>query len=154
MRNGIQWRRYRQSEIYYRDLDAVVLLHEETERSLGMRMDLPDMMAPPVLEAWVAERDGIVVGGFYCEAVVEPVFFGRDPQVSASARRFVPAVLAGLRKRGFRMVRMEVPRWIGQEAEAINAELEKVGFKSTDPGFHHYLYDLRPPSNSGRNGQV
>lgn len=143
MKNDIQWRRYQQSEIYYRDLDAVVLLHAETESALGRRMQLPDLMKPPVLEAWVAERDGIVVGGMYCEAIIEPVFFGRDPVVTASARRFFPGVLADLRRRGFHMVRMEVPRWIGQEADAIGKELEAVGFVSTDPEFLHFRYDLQ-----------
>ena len=143
MRNDVIWRPYRQSDIYHRDLDAVVRLHAETEAALGRRMQLPDLMKPPILEAWVAERDGIVVGGAYAEAIVEPVFVGRDPVVTASARRFFPQVLADLGRRGFHMVRMEVPRWIGQEAEAIGKELEAVGFVSTDPDFLHLRYDLR-----------
>lgn len=154
MIDNIQWRRYKQNDVYFKDLDAVVRLHSETEDALGQQMFLPNLMDKPVLEAWVGERDGVVVGGFYCEAVVEPVFFGRDPVVSASARRFCAGVLQSLKDRGFLMVRMEVPRWIGRDAEAINQELEAVGFKSTDPDFHHYRYDLRRLAGSaGRNGR-
>lgn len=145
MRNEITWRKYRQSDIYYRDLDAVVALHAETEKGLGRAMQLPDLMSRPVLEAWVAERDGAIAGGCYAEAIVEPVFVGRDPVVTASARRFFPSVLADLRRRGFHMVRMEVPRWIGHEADAIGKELEAVGFDPTDHEFLHYRYDLRKP---------
>lgn len=152
MTGEITWRKYRQSEIYYRDLDAVVRLHSETEQALGMRMDLPDFMDKPVLEAWVAERDGVVVGGMYLEAVVEPVMFGRDPEVSASARRFAPVLFERMAKRGFRMVRMEVPHWIGQDAKAIGRELLKVGFVPTDKEFLHYRFDLRQPVIAGGNG--
>lgn len=142
MKGEITWRKYRQSEIYYRDLDAVVELHLQTEAALGMKMELPPF-SRPVVEAWVAERDGEVVGGFYCEAVIEPVFFGRDAAVTASARRFAMVAIAEMRDRGYRMVRLEVPRWIGQEADAIAQELEKVGFVSTDRDFLHFRYNLR-----------
>lgn len=153
MSHEITWRLYRQSEIYYQDLDAVILLHAEQETVLGCSMDLPDLMKPPVLEAWVAERDGKVVGGFYCEAVIEPTFFGRDPEVSASARRFAPKVLASLAARSFRIARMQVPRWIGRDAETICKELKAVGFDRTDE-FHHMIFDLRPLARlASRNGR-
>lgn len=138
----IKWRRYRQSDIYVKDLDAVVELHAQQEEAMGRRMQLPDMMKPPVLETWVGERDGGIVSFFYIEAIAEPVFGGRDPEASASARRFAPQVFASLRSRGFRMVRMEVPRWIGKEADSISRELEKTNFVSSDEEFRHFRYDL------------
>jgi hypothetical protein len=152
--HDIRWRKYKQSEIYYRDLDAVVLLHAQQEEALGRRMDLP-AFRPPVVEAWVAERNEEIVGGMYCEAVIEPVMFGRDPVVSASARRFMPEAVREMQRRGFRMVRLEVPRWIGKDAHSINRELERAGFDSTDPEFHHYRCDLRQPlgGSASRNGQ-
>jgi hypothetical protein len=136
----------RQSDIYARDLDAVVELHAQTEESLGRRMQLPDMMKPPVLETWVGERSGRIAGAFYIEAVCEPVFIGRDPHVSASARRFAPQVFASLKERGFRVVRMHVPRWIDGDAESIAKEVLKTGFVSTDGEFLHFCYDLTRPT--------
>lgn len=145
MKSSVLWRPYRKTELCYRDQDAVVLLHAQQEMALGRRMQLPDFDKEPVLKTWVAERDGEIAGGLYCEAVVEPVFFGRDPVVSASARRFAPEWFAYFRQRGFHMVRLQVPRWTGQEAEAIGLELARTGFKSTDGEFLHYSYDLRQP---------
>lgn len=142
MTGRIQWRRYKQSDLYFKDLDAVVLLHSQTEQALGQAMQLPDLSKPPVVTAWVAERDGVVVGGFYLEAVLEPVFFGRDPVVSASARRLARKIVPGLAKGGFRMARIEVPRWIGKDADTICEELEKAGFVETDSDFRHMRYDL------------
>jgi hypothetical protein len=131
----------------------VVLLHAQQEEALGCAFDLPDLMKPPVLEAWVAERSGRVVGGFFCEAVVDTVFFGRNPEVSASARRLAPSVIAGLAVRGFRSAQIQVPRWIGQEAETIRRELQRVGFDPTDD-FHHLVFDLRPLAHlASRNGR-
>jgi hypothetical protein len=151
MRGEITWRKYAQSDLYQRDLDALIVLHAEQETILARDMDLPDMMKPPVLEAWVAERAGVVVGGFYCEAVVEPVFFGRDPEVTYSARKFAPVVLAGLAARSFRIARIQVPRWIGRDTQTICRELKTVGFHSTDPEYQHLVFDLRPLATASRN---
>lgn len=142
MKRKIEWRRYRQSDIYVRDLDAVVRLHAEQEEAMGRKMQLPDMMKPPILETWVGERDGEIVSFFYIEAIAEPVFGGRDPEASASARRFAPKVFTSLRSRGFRMVRMEVPRWLGKDTDSIARELEKTNFVSTDEEMRHFRYDL------------
>lgn len=138
----ITWRKYRQSDIYFKDLDAVVLLHLETEAAIGRKMALPNMMDKPVLEAHLAVEDDVVVGGFYCEAIVEVCFFGRRADVSASARRYCRGVISSMKQRGFRQVRVLCPRWIGRDAESIGKELEAVGFISTDPNFTHYAFDL------------
>lgn len=137
------WRKYRQSDIYFKDLDAVVQLHVEQEKALGTVMDLPDFMNKPVLEAWVAERDGVVVGGMYFEAIAECCFFGRDPEVSASARIVAPRILEGFQRRGFRVVRIEVPRWMGRDAKSVGAELIAAGFRSTDGEYDHFVFDMR-----------
>lgn len=138
----ITWRKYRQSDIYYKDLDAVVALHLETEEAIGRKMQLPDLMSKPVLVAYVAEENGVVKGGFYCEAIVEVCFFGRDPRVTASARRQAAVAIANMRDLGFKMVRIECPRWIGRDVESIANELEAVGFVCTDNDFTHYGFDL------------
>lgn len=138
----ITWRQYRQSDVYFKDLDAVVSLHLETESAIGRKMQLPDFMNKPVLQAWVAEQNGVVIGGYYCEAIVEPCFFGRSPEVTASARRHCRQVMRCLKQQGFRMVRIEVPNWIGRDAESIADELEKVGFVNTDKHFNHFSFDL------------
>jgi hypothetical protein len=131
------WRRFER-----RDTERVVLLHTEMEDAIGRRMQLPDLMDRPVLEAWVAERDGVVIGGFYVEAVAEPVFFGRDPRISVAAHGIAPLILGGLQAKGLKMVRMEVPRWIGNDGERISRALELAGFVESDSEFRHYRYDL------------
>lgn len=143
MRDNLHWRRYRQSDVYIQDLDQVVLLQAEQEAALGRPMDMPDLTRRPVLEAWVAERDGRIVGGFYVEAVAEPVFFGRDPLVTASARRIAPQIFSALKERGIRIVRMQCPGWIGEEVSAIAKELCRAGFVSTDGDYRHFMLDLR-----------
>lgn len=47
-----------------------------------------------------------------------------------------------MKQRGFRMVRIECPKWIGQDADSIDKELKAVGFVGTDEHFNHYLFDL------------
>lgn len=142
MKDRIRWRQYRQSDVYLKDLDAVVELHFQQEQAIGREMQLPDMMKPPVLETWVGERDGEIVSFFYIEAIAEPVFGGRDAEASASARRFAPHIFASLKQRGLRMVRMEIPCDIPEEAESIGRELDRTGFISSDGRYLHYKLDL------------
>lgn len=140
MKSNLTWRRYEE-----KDWDAVVALHHEQELGLGRPMDLPDIGTHPVLVAMVAERDGEVVGCYYFESVPELVFVGRDPEVTASAKRRAPKELGELEKCGFRIVRLEAPRFMNEdEAKSIAKELERTGFESTDGEYTHYKFDLRP----------
>jgi hypothetical protein len=136
----LTWRQYRPE-----DAADVVELHVEQEAVLGRKMDLPNMMEKPVLETHVAVNEsGEVVGGFYFEAVPEVCFFGVSPHVTASAVRDAAApVLEGLRKRGFRMVRLLVPKEPEKVAERIDEELQHVGFARTDAEYATYIFDLR-----------
>lgn len=139
----LHWRLFKKS-----DADRVVVLHAEMEQAIDRLMQLPDLMSRPVLEAWVAEYRGKVIGGFYIEAVAEPVFFGRDPRVSVEALGFAAGILGGLRSKGLKMVRMEIPKWIGRQGDDIAGLLMLLGFEETDTEFRHYRYDLTAISDS------
>jgi hypothetical protein len=139
----ITWRKYAQSGYYQSDMDAVVLLHAETEAALGRAMDLPDMMKAPVLETWVAERNGEILEGMYIEAIGEACFVGRNAEATFSAIHTAPELLENLRKRGLRVLRILVPRWIGKDADAIDRALKAAGFTTTDEEYRHYQFDLR-----------
>lgn len=128
-----------------RDWDAVVALHHEQELALGRPMDLPEVWNHPVLVTMLAERDGEIVGGFYFESCPEFCMMGRDPEVTASARRRAPKELGELKACGFRIIRTEVPSFMdADEAESIAKELLRTGFESTDGEYTHYKFDLRP----------
>jgi hypothetical protein len=140
-----KWRMYRPG-----DEDQVLGLHLDQEQKLGLDLDFPDLLKKPVLLTLVAEVDGKVAGGFYIEAVPELCFFGTDPLVTASALRLRGPVLDGfLKKRGFRIVRTEVPESNDVIAARIGRELTRNNFQQTDEGYSHFMYDLR---DGGRNG--
>lgn len=128
-----------------RDWDAVVALHHEQELALGRPMDLPEVWNHPVLVTMIAERGGEIVGAYYFESCPELVFVSRDPEVTASAKRRAPKELSELKNCGFRIVRLELPKFMdADEARSIAKELERADFESTDEEYSHYKFDLRP----------
>lgn len=139
----MKFRQYEESD-KRNDKFEVVQLHKETEQAIGRRMDLPPLTDHPVLRAEVAEKDGEIRGFMYLESVPEVVFGGRDAEVTLSAMRHAPEVLAKLKEHGFHIVRIEVPRSLNKrEQEMIEKALTAVGFKETDSFARHYYIDLR-----------
>jgi len=136
---NLSWRKYDSDT----DMDAVLLLHIETEETVGGAMDLPNLDGRPVLECWVVEKDGVIIGGYYMEDVAEFVMFGRDPEATAFLEKHTKEIAQRLRERGLRICRTIVPNWIGHDVESIREELEDAGFHSTDEHYCHFIYHLR-----------
>lgn len=143
----IQWRAFRDE-----DWPWVMALHVQQEGALGQKMDLPDLRCHPVLTAEVADRDGLVVGCRYFEAVPECVFVGLDWEVSESAQQDAHVVLERFRAVGFRIVRMEVPGWTAARSRLIASKLKQVGFVSTEE-YQHFMFDLRQPADGTPAGK-
>lgn len=142
----LTWRHYEA-----KDKEAVFALKRVQDTALGKKMDLPDLMDHPVLVAEVAvDEGGTVVGAYFFESVPEFCMISRSPEVSAHLRRRAPEVLKELKACGFRVVRVEIPRFMDeQEQEAIMLQLERTGdhagvpFTETDTEFQHGMFDLR-----------
>ena len=139
----IEFRNYREDE-EKNDSSSVLALHQETEQAIGKKMDLPNLADHPVLIAEVAEKHGEVKGALYLESVPECCFIGRDAEVTVSAVRHAPEILARLKAHGFRVVRLQVPKALPErERKMIRQELGQAGFHCTDELYEHFCLDMR-----------
>jgi hypothetical protein len=142
----ITWRPYAPA-----DREAVLRLKQEQDEALGKKMDLPDLASHPVLVSEVAVDElGEVVGAYFFESVPEFCMVSRSPEVTAHMRRRAPETFQKLKACGFRVVRVEVPRFMDKdETDAILWELELTGkdaripFEETDTDYRHVMFDLR-----------
>jgi hypothetical protein len=129
------------------DMPRILPLHRQTERHVGMEMDLPGVDDPAILGYWVVERDGVIVKAFYEEMCIEHVeIWGFQKTVFASASAkgcrylhcFVPPAIDGwLSRLLFRGLMFLTSR----TARRIGLYLKAAQFKKT--GFIHYNRRLR-----------
>lgn len=139
------------------DMPRIRELHEQTEERIGMKMDLPEVGDPAILNYWVIERNGEVVKASYEEKCIEHVEIGTDTlsthEMWSERERFYEAA----RNKGARYIHCLVPpaldSWIGKllfraaafltsrTARRVGRMLEASGFKTT--GMIHYNRRLR-----------
>lgn len=137
-----------------KDVAGVVECHLEQEKRLGKRMDLPDLLDKPVLVAHVVESsEGKIKGAAYVEAIAEVCLIGTDPAITAITAQHAVEMIEGLKRRGLRICRLLVPKWMPAKQRAIlKAELKQIGFTSTNREYDHYMLDLRPPKANNQEG--
>jgi len=127
------------------DWPLIQRFHAEQNAAQETTTALPQLFAPNgdfapnIAFAFVVERDGVPVQGFYFELVPEVCFAGCDPHATAIARREIDRIAFGLRSMGFTGLNCKVPEHM---AESISSPLERAGFKPDD-GLKHYFKDLR-----------
>jgi hypothetical protein len=132
-------------------------LHAETEKRIGMKMDLPEVGDRAILGYWVVERDGVMIKGWYEEMGIEHVEFGQDAEGTAEVRGFQEHVFQMAGDRGARVLHCLVPpaidsriarflfwclrRIASRASRRVGRHLQKSGFTMT--GFMHYSRQLR-----------
>jgi len=139
------------------DMPRLRELHAETEKRIGMKMDLPEVGDRAVLGFWVVERDGKIVRAFYEEIGIEHVEVGTDALSAQEVWRFQQNVFNQAQAKGARYLHCFVPpaldSWLGKllfrlmlfltsrTAGRIGMYLYQSGFRKT--GFIHYNRRLR-----------
>lgn len=139
------------------DMPRIRELHAETERRIGMKMDLPECSDAAILGCWVVEREGVIVSGWYDEMCIEHVEFGSDAAARAEVRGFQEEVFEAVRQKGGRYLHTLVPPALDSglgralfrctvflmsgTARKIAKHLKKSGFEPS--GFMHFSRKLR-----------
>jgi len=139
------------------DMPQIRELHRQTEKRIGMKMDLPEVGDQAILGYWVVERGGKVVKAFYEEQGIEHVEVGIDPLSAQEVWRFQQHVFDAAQGKGARYLHCFVPPALDSRlgkmlfrairflmsatAGRIGMYLKKSGFKKT--GFIHYNRRLR-----------
>lgn len=140
------------------DMPRIRDLHAETEKRIGMQMDLPDVSDhAAVLGFWVVEHGGKIVKAFYLEKCIEYVEVGTDPLSAGTVWRFQNILFNAARAKGTRFIHCLIPPaldgwlvrlifrallWLQtRTARRIGAYLKEAQFQQT--GFIHYSRRLR-----------
>jgi hypothetical protein len=139
------------------DMPRIRALQAETEKRIGMKMDLPEVGDQAILGYWVVERGGKIVKAFYEEKCIEHVEIGVDVGAVAEIRMFQQRIFRYAENKGTRYLHCFVPpaldSWLGRTlfrvirfltsktAGKIGKQLFKSGFKKT--GFIHFNRRLR-----------
>lgn len=139
------------------DMPRIRAIQAETEKRIGMKMDLPEVGDKAILGYWVVERNGKIVKAFYEEKCIEHVEIGVDVEAVAEIRAYQESVFRAAENKGTRYLHCFVPPALdsrlgkmlframrllmSKTAGKIGRQLLKSGFKKT--GFIHYNRRLR-----------
>jgi hypothetical protein len=123
------------------DMPAIERCHQEIEALVGQSLDLPKIDDPAILEYFVAEKDGEVIGAMYLEKSVRMCFVGVNPEATAAFRAETDFILASSKAAGVRFVHCEIWKDL-PEAESISKQLNKSGFEPK-PELLDHMCDLR-----------
>jgi hypothetical protein len=115
--------------------------HQEIEALVGQELDLPTVGDPAILEYFVAEKDGQVIGALYLEKSVRMCFVGTSAEASAAFRAKTEMILASSGAAGVRFVHCSIWKDL-PEAETISKQLAKSGFEAK-PELLDHMCDLR-----------
>lgn len=139
------------------DMPRIRELHTQTEERIGMKMDLPEVGDPSLIDFWVVERAGRVMKFMYLEKCTEYVEGGTDQRSMVDVWKFREDLFSLAGRKGVRYVHALIPPaldgWIGKllyralmfltsrTSRRIGWYLNKTGFKKT--GMVHYNRRLR-----------
>jgi hypothetical protein len=123
------------------DMPAIRDCHTQIEALVGESLDLPKVEDPAILEYFVAEKDGQVIGAMYLEKSVRMCFVGISAEASAAFRAHTDMILASSQAAGVRFVHCSIWKDL-PEAEAISKQLDKSDFKPK-PELLDHMCDLR-----------
>jgi len=123
------------------DMPSIEQCHREIEALVGEGLDLPKVDDPAILEYFVAEKDGQVIGAMYLEKSVRMCFVGTSAEATAAFRAETDFILASSRAAGVRFVHCSI--WGSlPEAGSISKQLNKSGFEPK-PELLDHMCDLR-----------
>jgi hypothetical protein len=123
------------------DMPAIVKCHGEIEQAVGQLLDLPDVDDAAILDYWVVERDGEVIGGLYLEKSIRQCHFGTDPEATAALAQHEIEILAASRAAGVRFAHCSVFNDL-PTAENISRHLKALGYEPR-PDLLDHMRDLR-----------
>jgi hypothetical protein len=125
-------------------MDAIRRLHAETEKLIGMKMDLPEVGDPAILGFWVIEVNGVVVRAWYAEKCIEYCQIGAS-SFSAEVFRHRETIFQGAAQAGARYIHCNVPpqldSWFGRTLFRLmlwfaSKTSRIIGRYLKDAGFH------------------
>lgn len=109
---------------------------------MGETLDLPAVDDAAILEFYVVEKDGAIIGGMYLEKSVRQCHFGLSPEATAALLPIQDQVLASSKEAGVRFIHCQIPRNLPL-FEQVSRHLEKAGYGRRDDLVDHMI-DLRP----------
>jgi hypothetical protein len=119
---GLSWRVALPS-----DLPAIERMWEAKARIIGVKHELPDLFASPVVLTLVAEdARGRIVDGAFFEAVIDVTKLGAKPGGFRSLTRIASELAGFFRSRTFRRVTAAMPEKV---SEKMGAGLAQAGFR-------------------------
>jgi len=131
MQSEANWDLYRPE-----DADAVRAHHEEQERRIGRKMDLPDLNEKPVLLALVRRVGNEISHVIYLEAEAEVCALGRGTIPEDEWDKLAAALTSFLMRRKIRIARafipetmLEVERGAKRRTSPLGKALKRVGLK-------------------------
>jgi hypothetical protein len=134
------------------DQPALDAMHKELEKKLGKKMDRPDPFMEPVLMAVVGELNGVIVQGFYLEAVGEACAMAPHVLAVKELQAGVDMLEACARSYQLRLIRCFVPDFmVPQKSDrreweekpyrpsALERMLTRIGFVREKPGYQQFF---------------
>ena len=122
-------------------MPAIRERHAEIEKLIGEPLDLPEVGDPAILEYFLVEDDGKVVGGMYLEKSVRMCFIGISPKATAALRALEEQILLSSKEAGVRFVHCSISVAI-PAADNISRHLRESGFDAR-PDLLDHMKDLR-----------
>lgn len=125
------------------DMPEIRECHAEIEALVGAKMDLPHVLDPAILDYWVAQENGTVIGAMYLEKSVRICFVGTNPKATAAFTAMQEEILERSKVAQVRFVHCQIPAHLPTTAD-ISRHLEKAGY-TAEPDLLDHMADLRPP---------
>lgn len=118
-----EWRREAEGLIWRvavpEDKPQIERMWRVKERLLGVKYPLPDLFAPPVILALVAEDDrGWIVDGVFLECVADVTKLSGNPRGFRALTAIEHDLASFLGLRGFRRVTAAMPRRVSDKMES------------------------------------
>jgi hypothetical protein len=134
------------------DQPALDDMHQRMQKKLGKRMDRPDLFTEPVLITVVGEVNGVIVQGFFLEAVGEACAMAPHVLAVKELQEGVDMLEACARSYQLRLIRSFVPAFmVPQKSDrreweekpyrpsALERMLTKIGFTREKPGYQQFF---------------
>jgi hypothetical protein len=135
------------------DIPAIRRCHSQIEMVPGKSLDLPEVDGPAVLEAFVVEENGEVVGGVFLEKSVRLSFVGASPEAMSALKEVQAQVFATSKEAGVRFMHCPVATAISS-ADDISRHLQECGFDRRDDLAEHVLDLQRLKGQHGRSIRI
>lgn len=132
------------------DMAAVRSCHSELGTLLGKSLDLPEVGDPALLQCFVVERDGKVIGVMVFEKCVRMHCFGTSAEVMAALRDTEEQIFATSKEAGVRCMICSVPAAMPVDND-ISRHLQDLGFDRRQDVVEHTL-DLGRVKDQQREG--